>query len=103
MNEPSHELEEVEIDPALDPAIQKQLIDAERQNARRGQILGVVIIALGIDLILAGVSGAVDAQFSGMGLTTKLTKASPGLVIAVIGLVVIWRTNLSIKSGKKKR
>jgi hypothetical protein len=43
-------------------------------------------------LIYAGVEGSIDWSLKGIGLESKLAKASPGVVLAVIGAIVIGFT-----------
>ena len=53
------------------------------------EILGVVLCLGGLVLLFLGVSGRISLVMEGAGVKAKLTNASPGLVIAVIGVVLI--------------
>ena len=96
------EVEEVELDPGQSDGIKKKLIKVEADNANKGRNIGLSIILLGVALMLLGVTGAADLVLSGAGLKVKLSNAAPGIILMVIGLVVIWRTNLRITAEKKK-
>jgi uncharacterized protein YjeT (DUF2065 family) len=93
-------VEEVVIDPRLDPSVQRRVIEAEVRNARNGRMAGVIVIVLGVGLTLLGATGAVDMHLGGMGLDAKVTNAAPGVVAMVIGLVIVWRTNLRIDAAR---
>lgn len=92
--------EEIEIDRRLAPEVQKQLINTEADNARTGRMVGLLVILIGVILMIAGVTGAVDLKLSGLGLNVQVANAAPGVVVALIGLVIVWRTNLTIKVKK---
>ena len=96
------EVEEVELDPRQSDGIKKKLIKVEADNANKGRNIGLFIILLGVVLMLLGVTGSANLVLSGAGLKAKLSNAAPGIILMVIGLVVIWRTNLRITAAKKK-
>lgn len=58
-------------------------------------LLGISIGALfavgGVALALLGVSGAINLVLESSGLSARLTNASPGVVIAAMGMFIIWR------------
>jgi uncharacterized protein YjeT (DUF2065 family) len=100
MKPPRPETEEVELDQRLDPDVQKQLIKTEADNARTGRMVGLLVILVGVILTIAGATGAVDLKLSGMGLNAQVVNAAPGIVLALIGLVIVWRTNLKVTAKK---
>jgi hypothetical protein len=94
--------EEVTVDPNLPESVQNKVVDAEIGNANKGRSTGLLIILIGVLLTLAGVSGVVDLDLSGLGLSAKVAKAAPGIVLILVGLFVIWITSLRIKAPKPK-
>jgi hypothetical protein len=62
----------------------------ERYSAITGLLLGGVAIIVGCSLFYLGISGNVAKLAKAYGLTTELVEASPGALLFVIGLFVIW-------------
>jgi hypothetical protein len=54
-------------------------------------VLGYLIVKLGHDTMIRGVTGEVDFGFSGSGFETKLKSASPGAFFILMGAaIIIW-------------
>lgn len=53
------------------------------------EILGAVLCLGGLVLLFLGAAGKIGLLMQGPGLKAKLTNASPGLVVAIIGLALI--------------
>lgn len=54
-------------------------------------VLGYLIVKLGHDTLVKGVSGELDFGFSGSGFSTKLKSASPGAFFVLIGgAIILW-------------
>jgi hypothetical protein len=54
-------------------------------------ILGYMIVKLGHDTLVKGITGEFDFGFSGSGFSTKLKSASPGLFFVLMGsAIIIW-------------
>ncbi|BCO08168.1 hypothetical protein GF1_05440 [Desulfolithobacter dissulfuricans] len=54
-------------------------------------VLGYLIVRLGHDTLLKGVTGEIDFGFSGSGFKTKLQAASPGALFVLMGAaIIIW-------------
>lgn len=54
-------------------------------------ILGYLIVKLGHDTMVRGITGEFDFGFSGSGFSTKLKSASPGLFFVLMGsAIIIW-------------
>jgi hypothetical protein len=64
------------------------------------EVLGAILCLAGLVLLFLGASGKVSLLMQGPGIKTKLTNASPGLVVAVIGLVLIA---FSLKGSVKRK
>src|SRR5881394_107971 len=56
-----------------------------------GQSIGGLALLGGIILSLLGISGSIEWLVEAGGVTSKLTNASPGIVIAIIGAAILWR------------
>lgn len=56
-----------------------------------GQGIGGLVLLGGIILSLLGISGSIEWLVEAGGITSKLTNASPGIVISMIGAVILWR------------
>lgn len=56
-----------------------------------GQGIGGLVLVGGIILSLLGISGSIEWLVEAGGITSKLTNASPGIVIALIGAAILWR------------
>jgi hypothetical protein len=57
-----------------------------------GLLLGLVCIAGGIVLFLAGITGNTDWTAKFIGASTELTDAAPGVILFVVGLFFVWVT-----------
>jgi hypothetical protein len=53
------------------------------------EILGVILCLGGLVLLFLGAAGKIGLLMQGPGVKAKLTNASPGLVVAIIGVVLI--------------
>lgn len=54
-------------------------------------VLGYLIVRLGHDTLIKGVTGEIDFGFSGSGFKTKLKAASPGALFVLMGAaIIIW-------------
>jgi hypothetical protein len=56
-----------------------------------GQGIGGLVLLGGIILSLLGISGSIEWLIEAGGITSKLTNASPGIAIAIIGAAILWR------------
>lgn len=56
-----------------------------------GQGIGFLALLGGVILSLLGISGNIEWLVEAHGVTSKLTNASPGLAIAILGVVILWR------------
>lgn len=54
-------------------------------------VLGYLIVRLGHDTLIKGVTGEIDFGFSGSGFKTKLKAASPGALFILMGAaIILW-------------
>jgi hypothetical protein len=56
-----------------------------------GISIGAFCLILGFIIIILGISGSIEWVFEAGGFTSKLANAGPGVVFAIIGLIIIWR------------
>jgi hypothetical protein len=52
--------------------------------------LGAVLCVGGLVLLFLGAAGKISVFMKGAGAQARLTNASPGLVVAIIGVVLVW-------------
>lgn len=62
-----------------------------------GLSLGGLLAIAGFVLSILGLSGSIEWLVKTPGLTSKLTNASPGVVFALLGLVIFWRYKPRLK------
>jgi hypothetical protein len=91
------QVEEVIIDAEVDPTIIARAIETARQIALVGLGVGLICIISGVVLLVLGVSGAVTWTVSGLGASSELQTSATGVVIAVVGLAVIYITRLNVR------
>lgn len=92
--------EEVVIDPAVPPDVIAATIEAATHLARLGLILGVGVILAGVVVLVLGVSDAVTWKVEGLGGSSELQTGATGVVVAVIGLGVVFITRLNVRVQK---
>lgn len=78
-----------------------ELVELARQRSEGskvylyGTLLGIAIGGLafigGFVLALLGLSGAIEWVVEAGSLSSRLSNASPGIVFAVAGMIVVWR------------
>lgn len=56
-----------------------------------GICAGILFAVGGIVLALLGISGAVEFVIESTSINARLTNASPGVVVAAMGMIIIWR------------
>lgn len=56
-----------------------------------GIVVGALFVIAGFILALLGISGSINLVVEAKDITTRLTNASPGVIFAVLGMVVLWR------------
>lgn len=93
---PDYEIEEVEIDPRLDPAVQKQIIQKQAEATKRGQIIGAIVIVIGAVLILLGATGTVDVTFKSGTTQGKFATGSAGAFVVAVGAAIIYFTRFKV-------
>ena len=93
----------VNIDPSIiNTPVGRQIISAEFITVIIGLVIGGICIIAGFILSILGVSGSVEWFLKAQSITAKLVNASPGVVLTIVGLIIVLRNRLKIKSTKKK-
>jgi uncharacterized protein YjeT (DUF2065 family) len=77
------------------PELARQLAREEAKKSTFGLVIGLICLVAGLVLIYAGVEGSIDWTLKGIGLESKLAKASPGALLFVVGVIIIWITRFS--------
>jgi hypothetical protein len=92
----------VEID-GLDAKAAIKIIEADRKAGRFGRASGFVFIIAGLILVIFGFVGGTTFAVSLVGLSVNLNDAAPGIIFAVVGLVLYWihRPEVTIISKRK--
>jgi hypothetical protein len=90
--------ERVEVTPS--PAVDKQAVRAQLIYSVSGLVLGLVCLLGGVVLFLRGVTGSASWTGKVLGLESRLTDASPGVVLFVVGLFVVWVTRFDVRTRK---
>jgi hypothetical protein len=67
---------------------------APRRGSPAAFLFGVSVVALGCMLFYLGISGNVARFAAAVGFNTKVIDASPGALLFILGLLVIWLTRL---------
>lgn len=99
----SPEIAEVSVDPTgLPPETLDRIVKAESTKMLAGLVAGLVVIGLGVALLILGVAGQVDFEFTKDDTNAKLSTAAVGVVVALIGLAIIWITRFKLVVGKRK-
>jgi len=62
-----------------------------------GLLFGFVAILLGVILTIRGVAGEVSWTTSFLGLSSEINDAGPGVVLALIGLFIIYITRPGVR------
>jgi hypothetical protein len=63
-----------------------------------GLFLGLACIVAGVVLGLSGVAGHTAWTASALGLETTMTDATPGVIVFVVGIFLVWMTRFSVKA-----
>ena len=95
------EVDEIEFHENAPESAIKEGIAKEYSYARLGLIIGALTIAIGAVLIVLGYSGSVDITFQAGKNTGHVVTGSLGIVIALIGLGVLFWTRPKIGVGAK--
>ena|ERR1700688_4288640 len=66
-----------------------------------GLVVGTILCLGGLAIVIMGFTGSITWLVQGAGLSSKLYNASPGVMFAAFGLVVLWRFKPRIEERKK--
>jgi hypothetical protein len=68
----------------------------EPQTVSSGLLLGMIVLLVGCLLFYLGISGNVARVARALGLTTEIAEASPGALLFVVGLLMVWATRYKV-------
>lgn|ERR1022692_4684717 len=86
------DVEEVEFDVNTPESVMQEGIKSEYRYARLGLTIGALAVLAGVVLIILGYSGSVDITFQSGRDKGHLVTGSLGVVIALVGLGIIFFT-----------
>jgi hypothetical protein len=95
------QVEQIDLPANTPPAVLETAIIWTAVIAIIGLVIGGVIILCGVALIILGVSGTVTWEITGGGISTKLQTGVVGVVIAVIGLLVVFFSRQQLNATHK--
>ena len=73
-----------------------EVLKGERHYAVAGLITGCLVILVGCALFYLGVDGKVTWSAKAFGFSSELVDASPGAVLFIVGLFIIWGTRYKV-------
>lgn len=92
-------VEHVTINPALPENAMNAIIEGEQRAARNGLVVGAIVVLLGVVLLILGVAGSVDITVTHGGSSGHLVTGAVGIVIALIGLAIIYATRYRVHTS----
>jgi len=90
-------VEEIRLPIDAPPAVITNAIQAAMRIAMTGLVIGLVIVLAGVVVLVLGVTDAVTWKVSGLGGSSELQTGATGVVIAIIGLGVIFITRMNVR------
>ena len=63
-------------------------------------LLGAGLVGLGFWLIYEGFTGDIQMFLAGEGIEAKIVNASPGIILVILGVFLIWRSRPDIRIKK---
>lgn len=85
------------------PKILEKIISFQFIYSLAGLIIGSLCLVLGTFLLYSGVVGSTTWTANVLGFKSEISDAGPGLIIALIGLFIIFITRFCIKVTKQKK
>jgi hypothetical protein len=62
-----------------------------RYGLLAGLSFGMLMVVGGVVLSIMGVAGSIEWVVTGKDFSSKLTNASPGVILTVLGMIILWR------------
>jgi len=66
-----------------------------------GMITGILIVLLGAFMAFRGISGTTNWIFNILGFQSQIAEATPGIILFLLGIVIIYLTRFKINSSGK--
>lgn len=92
------DVEEIEFDVNTPESVMQEGMKSEYRYARLGLVIGALVVLAGVVLIILGYSGSVDVTFQSGSNKGHLVTGSLGVVIAIIGLGVLFWTRPKVRT-----
>lgn len=92
--------EEIILPPGTPADVTIEALRVSKQVALAGLVIGFVIVLAGVVVLLLGVSSAVSWKVSGSWGSSELQTGATGVVVAIIGLGVVFISRLNIGVAK---
>lgn len=96
------DVEEIDFDVSTSEPVIREAIAKEYSYARLGLITGSLVVAVGALFIVLGYSGAVDITFQAGSDAGHIATGSLGVILAFIGLGILFWTRPKIRTTGKK-
>ena len=94
-------LQQIEIPNNSSDDVIKEAIKSQYRYSIIGYIVGIVIILLGIILLVLKIFFPLnDLSFKILSFSISTSNASPGIILFIIGLIIIYITRFSVKTKK---
>ena len=92
----------VEIE-GLDAKAVVKIIEADSKAGKFGRASGFLFVMAGLILIILGFAGGTTFAMSLVSLSVRVNDAGPGVILAVVGLVLyyVYRPDVTIISKRK--
>lgn len=91
-NQEEQPLFSVSISKDTDIETQNRLIEAEYRQSKTGLIVGMLCIIIGAALSIMIALNNIEVFIKTNGIEAKIYNASPGIIFAAIGLIIIITT-----------
>ena len=73
-----------------------QALEHDGHPAFPGLLLSLAVLLVGCSLFYVGISGNVARVARALGLTIEIAEASPGALLFVVGLLMVWATRYKV-------
>lgn len=94
----------VEIDPSIaNTSYGMQALHYEFIIVLISLIGGFGCIIAGIVLTVMGFTGNIEWFVEAVGFTSRLTNASPGILLVIVGCFIVIKSRMKVKSVKQKK
>jgi hypothetical protein len=79
----------------IEKSVTQSFQNSNQQSVHPGTIIGIVIGGIfcisGLILSCLGLTGSIEWIFKAGSLSSKISNASPGVLLCLMGMVILWR------------